>query len=265
MGKQWKAPPVYFVIAQVRFSPVLDLASYVAKIQGDFRRTGFTDFKKVMNASFNLGMLASLKPGDQPPMQQTERYLFSTEDGTELFILDPNGLTFQTTEYKTFEVLMQTFLPKMENLTSTLSLTFSDRVGLRYLDAVIPGPGEAVESYLIPQVLGVRGIVSGEVQYSFTEALFNVPQGKLLSRVVIQNGPVGFPPDLAMLGYNFKLGERFSAHKAGQYGIIDTDGFNDTRGRVDADTIREKIESLHKQVHAVFHSIITKHAKKMWS
>src|ERR1035441_4970442 len=113
MGKQWKAPPVYFVIAQVRFSPVLDLASYVAKIQEDFRRAGFTDFKKVLNASFNLGMLARLKPGDEPPMQQTERYLFSNEDGTEMFILDPNGLTFHTTEYKTFEVLMQTFLPRI--------------------------------------------------------------------------------------------------------------------------------------------------------
>jgi uncharacterized protein (TIGR04255 family) len=218
-----------------------------------------------MNASFNLGLLAGLNPGDAQPMQQTERYLFSNEDGTDLFILDPSGLTFQTTEYETFEVLMQTFLPRMENLTSTLSLSFSDRVGLRYLDAVIPTPGEAVESYLIPQVLGVRGKVRGEVQYSFTEALINVQQGKLVSRVVIQNGPVGFPPDLAMLGYNFKLGERFAAHKEGHYGIIDTDGFNDTRGRVDTDTIREKIESLHKEVHAVFHSIITNHAKKMWS
>src|ERR1035438_354494 len=100
MGKQWKAAPVYFVIVQVRFSPVLDLASYLAKIQEDYRKVGFTDFKKVMNASFNLGMLARLKPGDEPPIQQSERYLFGNEDGTEMFILDPSGLTFQTTRYR---------------------------------------------------------------------------------------------------------------------------------------------------------------------
>jgi uncharacterized protein (TIGR04255 family) len=264
MGKQWKNPPVYFVIVQVRFNAVLDLASYLAKIQEDFRKAEFTDFKKLMNASFNLGLLAGLKPGDGQPMQQNERYLFGNQEGTELFILDPNSLTFQTTRYKTFEILTQTFLPRMENLAKLLSLSFSDRIGLRYLDAVMPGPGETLESYVIPQVLGVRGRVNGEMQHSFTEALFSVPEGKLLSRVVVQDGPVGFPPDLIMLGSDLKLGRRFAEH-LGQYAVIDTDGFNDTRDRVDNKTIQERIRGLHDQVDAVFNAIITKHAIKMWS
>jgi len=264
MGKQWKTPPVYFVIVQVRFNPILDLASYLAKIQEDFRRAAFTDFRRLVNASFNLRLLAGLKPGDEQPMQQSERYLFGNEEKTEMFILDPSGLTFQTTKYKTFDVLMQTFLPRMENLSNTLSLSFSDRVGLRYLDAVMPALGETLESYVIPQVLGLRGRVSGEMQHSFTEALFNVQQGKLLSRVVVQNGPIGFPPDLLMLGGDLRLDERFADH-SGPYAIIDTDGFDDMRDRVDGPTIQGKIQGLHEQVDAVFHSIITKHAIKMWS
>lgn len=264
MGKQWKTPPVYFVIVQVRFNTILDLASYIAKIQEDFRKAEFTDFKKLMNASFNLVLLAGLKPGDEQPMQQSERYVFGNEDRTEMFLLDPNGLTFQTTRYKTFDVLLQTFMPRMENLTKTLSLSFSDRVGLRYLDAVMPSPGENLESYLIPQVLGMRGKIPGEMQHSFTESLFNVPQGKLLSRVVSQNGPIGFPPDLIVLGSDLRLDQRFAEH-SGPYAIIDTDGFNDTRDRIDNATIQGKIKELHKQVDAVFHSIITKHAEKAWA
>lgn len=264
MGKQWKTPPVYFVIVQVRFNTILDLASYIAKIQEDFRKAEFTDFKKLMNASFNLVLLSGLKPGDEQPMQQSERYVFGNEDRTEMFLLDPNGLTFQTTRYKTFDVLLQTFMPRMENLTKTLSLSFSDRVGLRYLDAVMPRPGENLESYLIPQVLGMSGKIPGEMQHSFTESLFNVPQGKLLSRVVSQNGPIGFPPDLIVLGGDLRLDQRFAEH-SGPYAIIDTDGFNDTRDRIDSATIQRKIKELHKRVDAVFHSIITEHAEKTWA
>lgn len=264
MGKQWKNPPVYFVIAQVRYSPVLSLSSYIAKIQEDFRRAGFPDFKKALNITFNLGLLAGLKPADEQPMQQSDRYLLSNEKGTETFILDPGGLTLQTTGYKTFDVLMQTFLSRLDYLTTVLSLSFSDRVGLRYLDAVTPRPDEPLENYLIPQVFGIRGKVTGDVQHSFTETLINVSKGKLLSRVVIQTGPIGFPPDLQVPGGQLRLGQRFAAF-SGHYAIIDTDGFDDTRDKIDRSTIEIKFHTLHEHVDAAFNAIITKHAISTWS
>jgi uncharacterized protein (TIGR04255 family) len=265
MGKQWKTPPVYFVIAQVRFSPVLNLVSYLPGIQEDFRNAAFPDFKPGFNVQFNVGLLAGLKPGDEQPMQRIERYVFSSAEGTETFILDPNALTFQTTEYKTFDVLMQTLLPRLDHLSATLRLSYFDRVGLRYLDAVMPQEGESLESYLIPQVFGMRGKVNGEVQHSFTETMIVVPEGKLLSRVVMQAGPLGFPPDLQFSAASAKLNPRFAGY-TGQYAIIDTDGFNDTRDqKIDRSTIEKKFRGLHEQVDAVFHAIVSKHAVKVWS
>lgn len=264
MGKQWKNPPVYFVIAQVQYSPVLSLGSYIARIQEDFRKAQFPDFKKQVNVTFNVGLLAGLKPGDEQPMQQSDLYLFSNEEGTETFILSQNGLTFQTTDYKTFDVLMHTFLSRLESLNASLSLSFSDRVGLRYLDAVMPKSDESLQSYLIPQVFGLREKVAGEVQHSFTETLISVPVGKLLSRVVLQKGAIGFPPDLQLHAGVVKLGPRFATY-TGQYAIIDTDGFNDVRDRIDRNTIERKFQGLHEQVDAVFNAIVTKHAIKMWS
>jgi uncharacterized protein (TIGR04255 family) len=264
MGKQWKKPPVYFVIAQVRYNTVLNLRSYLATLQEDFRNAGFPDFKTSLNVQFNVGLLAGLNPGDEQPMQKAERYLFSNAEETETFLLDPNGLTYQTTEYKTFDVLMQTFLPRLDHLNITLRLSYSDRVGLRYLDAVVPQAGEPLESYLIPQVFGMRGKVSGDVQHSFTETLLTVPEGKLLSRVVMQVGPIGFPPDLQFAGAGVKLNPRFAGN-SGLYAIIDTDGFNDSRDKIDSGTIEKKFRGLHERVDAVFHSIVTKHAVTIWS
>lgn len=264
MGKQWKKPPVYFVIAQVHYSPVLNLASYIATIQEDFRKAKFPDFKTGFNVTFNVGLLAGLKPEDEQPMQRSARYLFSNAEGTETFILDPNGLTFQTTEYKTFDVLMETFLPRLDHLSSTLNLSYSDRVGLRYLDAVMPQMGEPLENYLISQVFGMRGKINGDVQHSFTETLVVVPEGKLLSRVVMQAGPIGFPPDLQMSGAGVKLAPRFAGYN-GQYAIIDTDGFNDLRDQIDRSTIEKKFRNLHEHVDTVFHAIVTKKAVTAWS
>jgi uncharacterized protein (TIGR04255 family) len=264
MGKQWKNPPVYFVIAQVRYSPVLSLASYIAKIQEDFRRAQFPDFKRGVNATFNLGFLAGLKPSDEQPMQQIERYLFGNQENTETFILDQSSLTLQTTEYKTSDVFLETFLSRLQYLSETLSLSFSDRVGLRYLDAVVPKTDESLEAYLIPQVLGIRGKVAGDVQHSFTETLINVPEGKLLSRVVIQGGQIGFPPDLHPNAAGMKLNPRFT-NSEGQYAVLDTDGFTEARDGIDKITIERKFRRLHEHVDAAFHAIVTKHAVKMWS
>jgi uncharacterized protein (TIGR04255 family) len=211
-----------------------------------------------------VGLLAGLKAADELPMQRIARYAFGNAEGTETFTLDPNGLTFQTTEYKTFDVLMQTFLPRLDHLRATLRLSYSDRVGLRYLDAVTPQEDESLERYLIPQVFGMRGKVKGEVQHSFTETMMIVPEGKLLSRVVMQAGPLGFPPDLQLSAASAKLNPRFAEY-TGQYAIIDTDGFNDVRDGIDRSTIENKFRGLHEHVDTVFHAIVTKHAVKVWS
>jgi uncharacterized protein (TIGR04255 family) len=264
MGTQWKNPPVYLVVAQVRHNPILSLATYVPQIQEHFRK-GFPDFRRVVNATINIQRLAGVGATEQPAVQQAERYLFLNKENTEIFILDNNGLTFYTTAYKTFEALMEVYLPQVEYLGEVLSLDYSERVGLRYLDAVMPKPDEGMEKYLIPEVLGIRGKVSGNVDHSFTETLVSVPEGKLLSRVVIQNGPIGFPPDLFLQAVELKLNSRFT-ESSGQYAIIDTDGFNDLRdSSFERATIEQKFHGLHKRVDGTFHAISTPYAVEVWS
>jgi uncharacterized protein (TIGR04255 family) len=262
MGKQWKNPPVYFVIAQVRFNPVLSVGSYIAKIQEDFRKADFPDFKKGFNIVFNPNVLTGFKAGEEMPIQQTERYVFSNTDGMDVFILDQNGLTLHTTAYKTFSVLMEAFLSRLEYLRTTLGLSFSDRIGLRYLDAVMPTSKDKLRDYLIPEAFGLQDKVKGTTQHSFTESMIEVSGAKLLSRVVIQNGPVGVPPDLQSM--NGKLAPRFATYQ-GEYAIIDTDCFIDVRGGIDRATIQKKFHELHEHVDAAFYATITEHAVATWS
>jgi uncharacterized protein (TIGR04255 family) len=261
VSKAWKNPPVYFVIAQVRFSPVLSLSTYVPKIQEDFRLGGFPDFKKFMNVAFNVKLLAEGGAGAEVPMAQNERYIFRSENAANTFSLEPNGLTFYTNTYDTFETLLDTFLTRLDTLKTVLSLSYADRVGLRYLDAVLPVQGDRLEQYLIPQVFGIQNQLKGELHHSFTETRLELQTSKVVSRVVIQNGRVGFPPDLVSL--DVTLNERFTNH-SGLYAVLDTDGFNETRSKIDKKTIDKTLRELHKSVDSAFHAIVSQHAVDVW-
>ena len=56
MGKKMKNAPVYFVLAQVRFNPLLTLDSYVPAIQETLRKAGYADFSKLMMATVNFNL-----------------------------------------------------------------------------------------------------------------------------------------------------------------------------------------------------------------
>lgn len=262
MGKQWKNPPVYYVVAQVRFNPILSLAAYIANIQEDFRKASFPDFKRGVNVVFNANLLQGFKAGEDLPVQQTDRFLFSNIEGTDVFILEQNALSFRTTAYKTFSVLQEMFLSRFEYLKENLSLSFSDRIGLRYLDAVIPTEKTTLKDLLIPEAFGIQSKVNGDLNHSFTETFFEMDGAKVVSRVTIQNGPLGVPPDLHSTGG--KLDQRFASY-IGEHAIIDNDSFFDGRSEIGRASIEKKFQELHEHVDTAFYATITKRAVTMWS
>jgi uncharacterized protein (TIGR04255 family) len=61
-----------------------------------------------------------------------------------------------------------------------------------------------------------------------------------------------------------KLDPRFATY-SGEYAIIDTDGFDDRRSKIDRSVIETKFLGLHKRVDEVFRAIVTEHAVSLWS
>ena len=145
MGTKMRAAPVYFTIAQVRFNPILSLNTYAPQIQERLRKEGFPDAQKGFLATINLNVnVAPSSEGSSPqiPMAQSALYLFGNMERTSGFILDQGALSFQTTEYDVFETLLTDFLKGLQAVNDAVSLSYIDRIGLRYLDAVFPKSGE---------------------------------------------------------------------------------------------------------------------------
>jgi uncharacterized protein (TIGR04255 family) len=265
MGKVMKSAPVFFAVAQVRFNPILSLSNYVPAIQEHFRRSGFPDFKKGVTMTFNLSPLIQEQKNEAqapPSPVPIERYVFSNLDNTMNFILEQSSISFQATEYQTFEIFGGHLLQGLELLNNTVGLSFMERIGVRYLDAVMPRDSETLEQYLIPEVMGLYGKLKGQAQYSFSETQTEGPDGFVVSRTVIQRGQIGFPPDLIQM-MTLKVEQRFEQFR-GVHAIIDTDAFAAVRIAFDLAEAKRRLHTLHDSTDESFRGTVTEYAISAW-
>ena len=258
MGTPLKNPPVYLTLAQVRFNPILKLVDFLPSIQESFRHAGFPDFERQQVISIQVTMLDG-QPTPSPVPQ--DRFLLGNLDKTHVFILDGQSLTLQSTNYGQFESFSACFLKGMDIVNDVVKLAFSERVGLRYLDRVMPQEGESIELYLVDQVHGLTSRLGGKPLYSYTEAMNEFGNIKLLSRVAIQDGPLAFPPDLQP--GNMIVAERFAAY-TGKSAILDNDGFVEGREAFSANAIVGHLDAIHKVIGAAFKTTTTPYAFSAW-
>jgi len=267
MGKRMKHPPVYFTIGQVQHNPLLNLAAYLATIQESMRKAGYPDFKHGVQVQF--GLTSSLVASDpeqaaQPVMQKVERYLFLDLEGTRCFLLQANSVTFETTEYETFELFLTELKRGLQILSDAVGgLSYTERIGLRYLDAVVPKENEKLSQYLVREVLGLPARMPDDTfAYSFAEsALHAEAVGQVVSRTVAQGGQLGFPPDVRPDG--LKVAERFRA-VSGEHAIIDTDGSFSERRPFNLGEVESRLKSLHVLIDKSFRATVTDHALGAW-
>jgi uncharacterized protein (TIGR04255 family) len=258
MGAPLKNPPVYFTVAQVRFNALLKLAEYLPSIQEAMRRAGFPDF--VSHKSIALQIVMQDGQAVPTPLPQ-ERFLFGTTDRAHCFVMGPEFLTLQSTNYGTFEEFSGMFLKGLERVHELVQLDFIDRVGLRYLDHVAPRAPDTLDKYLAPEVLGMSARFGGTPVHSFSETLNVVKGVRLLSRVVIQSGGLSFPPDL--LPENMEINKKFLAYN-GHHALLDTDGSVEGREVFSSDFVWSQLQAIHEVIGTAFKATVTKHALKIW-
>lgn len=259
MGKKLSNAPVYFTIAQVRFNPILNLESYLADLQDKLRRAGYPDYRSLQRVSINL----STGPGKEgAPLNQSKvvRHVFANAEGSAGFLVEQNAISFQTTEYDIFETFSEDFFRGVAFLHESVDLSFTERIGLRYLDAVIPRGDEKIEQYLKPEVLGLYGKLAG-IEHSYSETMARDDGNHVISRTLVHKGELGMPPDLDSLG--FKLAAKFSGH-SGLHAILDSDAFYESREPFNPSSLKARMSALHELIRSAFKAIPTDFAQKVW-
>ena len=95
-----------------------------------------------------------------------------------------------------------------------------------------------------------------------SETVGKVDAVKVVSRAIIQDGSVGFPPDLQP--GNLVVAEQLQA-RTGLHAILDIDCFYDQRERFDFQRIQEHLIGIHDQITKSFETSVTSHAFEVWS
>jgi uncharacterized protein (TIGR04255 family) len=263
MSKKRGNAPVYFTVAQVRFNPVLNLEGYLSPIQEKMRKRHFPDFRQDTVQQLIIPF-ASTSDGGQPPSPSftpRARCFFGNIDRTTEFVLEHNAFALQTTAYDTSDAFFQMVIEGLGIVHDVLSLDFMERIGLRYFDAVIPKDGEALSKYLTPEVLGLSHKLKGKLAHSYSETVIMAMNCQLVSRVIVQDGCVGLPPEIMPLAP--KINQRFTEPE-GRHAIIDTDAFFEQREAFSLEKVRSKLIELHAEIQKSFKETVTKHALDEW-
>lgn len=258
MGQPLKNPPVYFTLAQVRFNTILKIRDFLPSVQDGMRKAGFPVFSQRQMFVLQIGTPGST---DAPQPAPQEQYFFANTAKTHSFLLDVAGLTLQSTQYGTYEDFSRRFLEGLALANDVIALDYTERVGLRYLDHVVPRKGDMLEKYLAPEVQGLAQRLKGEPVHSYIEALNAIGSTQLRTRIFITKGGLAFPPDLQPDG--LVVDPRFSGED-GLHATIDTDGFVQERKPFSLNDIREDFAAIHSAVNEAFYTIATDHARKAW-
>jgi uncharacterized protein (TIGR04255 family) len=270
MSEKMRSAPVYFTIGQVQHNPLLDLNAYIPVIQERMRKEGFPDFKSAIQMQFAIPPPAAGESGQafQPAVHKLERFLFSNIDGTSGFVLQASSLSFQTTEYDTIESFIAQLKVGLSILGDAVGgLDFFERLGLRYLNVIAPLSGKSLNQYLEAELLGLPASVhkkspGPKFAYSFTEALLlEEGVGQVVSRAIIQTGPLSFPADL--LPEPLKVAERFRSLNQ-EHAVLDMDGSFFERNKFDVAMVESRFKQLRGLIETAFQASVTTYALQVW-
>jgi uncharacterized protein (TIGR04255 family) len=257
--------PLVLVLAQVRFSPILKMGSYIPEIQEEFRRNGFPIDRSGVFPQLVLGPAGGL-PFKIEPQQRWE---YRTKKQRTSIILSADGLVLQETAYTRFEdfaatlhLALRTVLTKTEHDR----LGVVQRIGLRYIDIIVPGPGEDHRAYLRPGLHGVADPVfkPGTNRLHATSVGRTVVDGHDGTLVIqIQQNDQGqaLPPDLVAAAPELDA----RARPGEVVTLVDMDHYLEDSFEPDADWVVARSYAMHDQLVEVFHDhVVTEQAIEVW-
>jgi len=141
--------PITLALCQIRFSPLADMATYASKVQVALRKDGYR-----LDMS---GQVQEIVFGPQgPQVRPFDRWEFLNVEKSRSAVLTGQFAAFQTTVYTNFEDFVPEVIRLMDALTAAGADVLIMRVGLRYVNAIIPSKGKNWRSYLAPTLHGIQ-------------------------------------------------------------------------------------------------------------
>ena len=268
MSQQWKNAPVFYTVAQLRHNRISNIGAYAPEIQDRMRKLGYIGFAKSTGFAFTLQPSSSTESAEtvfRPIPETVERFKCFNSDQTKGFVVEQNALAFQTTDYVNFESFVEDFMLGVEIIHEVVELAEIERLGLRYLDAVVPPDGEAgLATYLTDRVLGIAARLPGGVgvDMSVSETHFRSDEFAVVARTLISGGSLALPIDL-QLEKDVVIAPRFREINA-VHAVLDTDASIERKRPFAVDALKLDLITLRNAIGIAFDNTVTQAAIAAW-
>lgn len=252
-GRLSRAPVVY-VLCQIRFSAVLKMADYLPAIQEALRER-FPRFRHEVLNAFELS-----SPGGPLTQRMDDRWVLNDVADTSGYLIQQAAIVYHTTAYMEFEEFLRHSLAGVQEVARAAKISLIERVGLRYIDFVVPDRGEELVAYLHPGLTGLSLRPLGfqqETMQQFTSA--RTDAGRLILKVSSGIHPQVVPGDLQPLSLKARMPETDR-----QTTLLDSDHFTEDGFAFEPQRLESVLRQLHVPISKVFRAAITKHAWEKW-
>ena len=238
------------VLCEIRFSPVLAIDRHVTAIQDRLRNNGFPDYSVATQQQIQFGAEGGVQ------LQPSLRWSFASADKKRVMTLTTSSIALQVTDYQTFEDFQEPLRLVVDVLSREVQPSYADRIGLRYVDAVVDVGSDLTEIFteaVSPEELGVESLLSSQ------QILARSAVGQLLIRMnQVENTPI-LPPDLLTPDF-----PQLAAVKPGIHAILDIDSSDESRTAFNFDVIEPRLWAVHGPASAAFWKSVRPAAMEKW-
>lgn len=260
---QWPNAPLALVLAQIRFDVEVDteyqeVAARIRAAIGD----RFDAMKKVRQRTFVLGG-ADMNGTPRPNEEEVGLELRSDDERNSLR-LQHGAMTFTTSHYKDSPHFLAEWSTMLDCLCSAGGVKVQ-RLGIRYVDFIIPAPGKVPEDYFTdgfsrsPTPFNGKQAEAAFLSYEYPRddaGMMRIQYGRGFA-------PPSLPPDLqGSVQPPPALLERYST---GPSAVLDIDHWRLPNRRMKAEAIAAEFQRLRDDIAKAFQCIIADEARNEWS
>ncbi|MDX7797972.1 TIGR04255 family protein [Aeromonas caviae] len=262
MTEKLSNAPIYYALAQAQFNHIGAMHRYVNEVQDQLRKNGYVLFETQQSTQLEMGPNVH-----EPQVNHTITWVITNRERTAGYVIGPSFITYHTTHYTTKDDFIPELIRGIEAVHSVVNLDHVDRLGIRYLDAVLPKVGESIEQYLVEGVCGPKH--NGNKRFGISESVYNtdtgpmVSNGTLISRVYQTTSVLGIPGDLSEI--TLVPMERFKPDTPIKHAVIDTDHFVEGNIPLRFDLLDMQLRNMHKISSDSFKNNVKKYALESWA
>jgi len=257
--KKLEKQPLQFVLAEFRFSPVMQIAEYIPKLQEAYRKQ-YPIIKSKSEQAFQVGS-NGLK------VSTIEHWSFVTSDNKAAIEVNQERLIYCTTTYNRFDGFKSACKNALTILSEIVEPGLILQVGLRYSDLVKVDENENISTLVDPHLAFPKKISDlGDGIHQRSETFIKTDLGILAIRTLYGKHNLSCLPDIQGLPIFVEKDDMPSERI-----ILDFDNFwkveaNEEAVSFDVTNIIDKLNSMHDNSRRAFWDITTDHARKTkWS